>query len=328
MTDQLSRPEKTPVAVFLYNRPTHARLVLESLSRCRRLDEGAVRIYCDGAKRESDSEAVAATRQVAREWSSRFESQVVERDANLGLARSIVTAVSELCDSHGRVIVVEDDFSLSPSFLDYMLSALDRYGDEPNVYQVSGYMFPIRHSPTPDAFFLPLTTTWGWATWSRAWRVFDWNAADARELLSDPATRRSFNLNNAYPYAEMLETTLRGENDSWGILFWWAVFKAGGLVLHPRKSLVWNGGVDATGTHYGDQLWSNQSLTEFTADEWSGGSFLLPDKVAVDEAAFGKVVEYLRSEQSSGSLFERIRRRIIQRRRQKEHERIYTNNAP
>jgi hypothetical protein len=316
--------KKTPIALFLYNRSAHARLVLESLSQCRRLDECVLRIYCDGPKRSEDAESVAAAREVAREWADQLNAEVIERDTNLGLARSIVDGVSELCDSYGRVIVIEDDFLLSPSFLDYMLSALDRYENETNVYQICGYMFPIRHAPEPDAFFLPLTTTWGWATWSRAWKIFDWNAPQADELLSDPEVRRRFNLNNAYPYAEMLEGRLRKKNDSWGILFWWAVFKAGGLVLHPRKSLVWNGGFDESGTHCGDQAWSSQSLSEI---DWTTASFRFPSEVAVDELAFGKVVRYLRSEQSEGNLFERIRRRILQRRGRKESQRVHATNA-
>lgn len=326
MTDGASQ-QKTPIAVFLYNRPAHARLALESLSHCRRLAECSVKIYCDGPKRAEDVEQVTLAREVAHHWASRRGAEVIERETNLGLARSIVNGVSELCQSHGRVIVVEDDFSLSPSFLDYMLLALDRYADKPNVYQISGYMFPIRHAENGDAFFLPLTTTWGWATWARAWRIFDWNAAGAHDSLLDPEMRRRFNLNNAYPYAEMLEEKLKGENDSWGILFWWAVFKAGGLVLHPRKSLVWNGGFDESGTHCGDQSWSNQSFAEITGDTWSTRPFILPEEVVPDELAFSKVVRFLRSEQSDGNLIERIRRRILQRRGRKETERIHANNA-
>jgi hypothetical protein len=316
--------QKTPIALFIYNRPAHTRVVLESLSRCRRLDECSLKIYCDGPKRAEDAAAVNEAREVAREWAARFDAELIERDSNLGLARSVVNGVSQLCDTHGRVIVIEDDFSLSPAFLDYMLSALDRYEDEPSVYQICGYMFPIRHAPQPDAFFLPLTTTWGWATWSRAWRVFDWRPADA-ESLRDPEVRRRFNLNNAYPYAEMLERKLNGENDSWGILFWWAVFRANGLVLHPRKSLVWNGGFDASGTHCGDQAWTSQALSEIASDQWTTKPFQFPEQVATDELAFGKVIRYLRAEQSEGNFFERIRRRILQRRGRKETERIHAN---
>lgn len=325
---ELSPKQKTPIALFLYNRPAHAKVLLESLSRCRRLNECSVKIYCDGPKSPDDSAAVTATREIAREWAGRQHGEVVERDSNLGLTRSVSGGVSELCETHGRVIVVEDDFSLSPAFLDYMLSALDLYAEEPNVYQISGYMFPIRHAATPDAFFLPLTTTWGWATWSRAWQIFDLTPGDAEELLRDPEVRRRFNLNNAYPYAEMLTGKLKGENDSWGILFWWAVFRAGGLVLHPRRSLVWNGGFDQSGTHCGDQTWSNQSLAEIEDDPWVTKPFLFPKRVAVDELAYSKVVRFLRSEQSEGNLLERIRRRILQRRGRKESEHLHAKNAP
>jgi hypothetical protein len=316
--------QKTPNALFIYNRPAHTRVVLESFSSCRRLDECSLKIYCDGPKRAEDAATVNEAREVAREWAARLDAELIEQDSNLGLARSVVSGVSELCDTHGRVIVIEDDFALSPAFLDYMLSALDRYEDEPSVYQICGYMFPIRHAPHPDAFFLPLTTTWGWATWSRAWRVFDWRPADA-ESLRDPEVRRRFNLNNAYPYAEMLERKLNGENDSWGILFWWAVFRANGLVLHPRKSLVWNGGFDASGTHCGDQAWTSQALSEIASDQWTTKPFQFPEQVATDELAFGKVIRYLRAEQSEGNFFERIRRRILQRRGRKETERIHAN---
>jgi len=322
---EATQKQKTPIALFIYNRPAHTRVVLESLSRCRRLDECSLKIYCDGPKRAEDAAAVSAAREVAREWAGRLDAEVVERDSNRGLAQSVVNGVSELCESHGRVIVIEDDFSLSPAFLDYMLSALDAYADAPNVYQICGYMFPIRHAPKPDAFFLPLTTTWGWATWSRAWRICDWQPENAEELLGDPEVRRRFNLNNAYPYAEMLERKLNGENDSWGILFWWAVFRANGLVLHPRKSLVWNGGFDASGTHGSDQAWTGQSVADIARDEWVGKPFLFPEQVATDELAFGKVIRYLRSEQSEGNFLERLRRRILQRRGRKETERIHAN---
>jgi hypothetical protein len=316
--------KKTPIALFIYKRPAHTRVALESLSRCRRLDECSLKIWCDGPKRPEDVANVNAAREVAREWAGRLNAEVVERDANVGLAKSVVSGVSELCEKHGRVIVIEDDFSLSPAFLDYMLSALDGYENEPNVYQISGYMFPIRHAPKPDAFFLPLTTTWGWATWSRAWRIFDSRPGDA-DAVRDPEVRRRFNLNNAYPYAEMLERTLNGENDSWGILFWWAVFRANGLVLHPRKTLVWNGGFDESGVHCGDQAWTSQSVAEIASDPWATRPFLFPEQVATDQIAFGKVIRYLRSEQSEGNLLERIRRRILQRRGRKETARIHAN---
>lgn len=289
----MSAPGVTPVAVFAYNRPEHVAAALDSLARCARLAECRVHVFCDGPKGPEGAAAVEATRRVVRERVRGLGAEVIERDANLGLARSIVTAVTDLCDRYGRVIVVEDDFVLAPDFLDYMLRALDRYEGAENVFQVSGFMFPVAHPDTPDAFFLPLATTWGWATWARAWKAFDWNAAGAAEALRDPETRARFDLGGAYPYAAMLEDRLGGRNDSWGILWWWAVFQAGGLVLHPRRSLVWVGGMDGTGTHSGTGDRMGQPAVERFREPALGGAPRFPERVAPDPEAFGRVSGFL-----------------------------------
>jgi hypothetical protein len=290
---------KTPIALFVYNRPQHTHRMLETLSRCARLEECRPYIFCDGAKREEHAADVEAARAVVREWAGQAGAEVVERTENRGLARSIVSGVGELCEEYGRVIVVEDDLVLSPSFLDYMLQSLERYAGEPQVYQISGYMFPVEHPPQPDAFFMPLTTTWGWATWRRAWRIFDWEPNGARAMLADANVRRRFDLDGSYPYSAMLEQRLEGLNDSWGILWWWAVFKAGGLVLHPRRSLVWNGGFDGSGTHCGNTTDAPPEIPADFAPARLPRSLALPDRVETDDAALLRIVKFMRGQQQA-----------------------------
>jgi hypothetical protein len=243
------------------------------------------------------------------EWANQYGAEVLERDENLGLAQSIVSGVSELCEKYSRAIVIEDDLILSPRFLDFMIRALDAYENEANVYQVSGYMFPLEHPPLPSAFFLPLVTTWGWATWRRAWNPVDWTAAGASEMLRDPKRLKAFDLDNSYPYSKMLSDRLTGQNDSWGILFWWTVFKCGGLVLHPSQSLVLNRGFDSSGTHCGDQSWSAEEQLSVGNNE-PVVPFQLPDRVEIDESAFNRIKHFLKKEQYPTSLSGRLWRRI------------------
>jgi hypothetical protein len=155
-----------------------------------------------------------------RKWAPRLGAKVIESDTNRGLAKSIVSGVTELCERYGRVIVLEDNFALSPDFLRYMKTALDGYENEPNVYQVAGYMFPVEHPREPDAFFMPMTSTWGWATWQRAWKIFDWSATGWEEMRRNTRERKRFDLDGTYPYSAMLEKRLAGENDSWSIPRW------------------------------------------------------------------------------------------------------------
>jgi len=301
----------TPVALFAYNRPAHTAAALEALARCERLTECRVHVFCDGSKGPGDAAAVAATRKVVRDRAEVLNAAVVEREANLGCAASIVTGVSDLCTAHGRVIVVEDDLVVAPDFVDYMLRALERYEGVEEVFQVSGFMYPVAHPEAPDAFFLPLTTAWGWATWARAWKAFDRHPAGAAEALRDPETRRRFDLGGAYPYAAMLEARLADRNDAWDILWWWAVFRANGLVLHPRRSLVWVGGMDGTGTHFGTGDPLGQPPVEGFREPALSGAPRFPERVAADPEAFARVTAYLDERFGEGSrhLANRLARR-------------------
>ena len=289
------RKGKTPIALFSYNRPKHVELALETLVRCSRFKECELHIYCDGPKDPAQHSAVEASREVVRAWQRRLGCEIIKRRGeNLGLARSIVSGVSDLCAEYGRAIVL-DDLAVAPDFLDYMLQALDSYRDRSEVYQISGYMFPVVHPPKPDAFLLPLTTTWGWATWDRAWRIFDWSAPGNAHAFSDTIIRRAFDLDDSYPYTEMLRQRLSGQNDSWGILWWWSVFQAGGMVLHPRQSLVWVGGFDGSGTHCGELPEPLAASPREIDRAVLTNPMVFPSDVTVDNTAFDRIKTHLRS---------------------------------
>ena len=258
--------KRTPVAFFAYNRPEHADRALRSLSACRRFDECDLFLFADGPKSEAARERVEATRAVLRDWSQRLGAELVERPANLGLARSIHSGVSELCDRYGRVVVVEDDLVLGADFLDFMITALDRYADDAAVMQLGGYTLSPPKGLSDDAFLLPVTTTWGWATWKRAWEAFSWEPQAVDEARRDTEWKRLFDLDGPGFYSGMLEDRLAGRNNSWGILWWYAVSRRRGLVVYPAQTLVWNGGFDGSGVHCGDADFTGQ--TSINPDAW------------------------------------------------------------
>lgn len=248
MTTSASTTTLAPIALFAYKRPGHLRRTLEALRRDPLFDRSPVRIYCDGARSDADVEAVRETRQVAQTLATPLTT-VVLRDENLGLRRSIVAGVDELTAAFGTVIVIEDDLTVGPQFLSYMNAALVHYQDQERIFQVSGHMFPVTLADGSGPVFLPFTTTWGWATWRRAWRHFDPQASGYQSLTNDRALRRRFDLNGSYPYFRMLRRQLEGQLDSWGILWYLSVFRCGGITVYPRQSLVANEGFDGSGTH-------------------------------------------------------------------------------
>jgi GT2 family glycosyltransferase len=278
-----------PIALFVYRRPDHTRRTLESLLRNPEARESPLYVFCDGPRSAKDAAGVAETREIVRSLAHPL-LEVVARDANLGLARSVIAGVSTVTSAHGSAIVLEDDLVLAPTFLAFMNAALERYRDAPEVFAVSGYTYPADLEDRPaDAVFLPLIASWGWATWERAWRRFVPGEESYARLRRDRALRRRFDV-GGYPFYAMLEQQQRGEVDSWAIRWYASVFLNGGMTLFPTRSLVTNVGLDGTGVHCGT---SRSPVSAGTATAFAVDRF---PPVRVDEVALERIARTLGTE--------------------------------
>jgi hypothetical protein len=240
---------RAPIALFVYNRPRHTLATLAALRANPLAPQSDLYVFSDAPRKPEAASSVAQVRESLRSIDGFKSVTVVERTSNMGLAASITEGLNGLCERHGRAIVVEDDLATSPHFLDYMNAALERYETEDRVMQISGHMFVASLATTDDAIFLPFITSWGWATWARAWRHYDPLALEYPRLLEDPALRRRFDLNGHYPYFRMLQAQQHGKIDSWAIRWYLSVFCRNGLALYPKKSMVRNLGFDGSGVN-------------------------------------------------------------------------------
>lgn len=242
-------PTRAPIALFIFNRPGHLRKTLTALAQCAGFADTPVFVFGDGARGPEDAALVAAARAVARDVLG-DRATYVFADSNMGLSRSVIAGVTSVLAAHGRVIVLEDDLDLAPGFLTYMNAALEHFETEAAVFQIAGYAFDAPElAGRQQAALLPFCTTWGWGTWRRAWDHFDADAAGWDALTSDKALRRRFNLGGVYDYATMMERQMAGKRDSWGIRWYWSVFRHNGLVLYPPRTFVRNTGFDGSGSH-------------------------------------------------------------------------------
>ena len=284
------------MAFFAYNRPSHTEAALRRLAACRRISEVQVILYSDAPKNEKSREGVELTRGVLREHATGLGARIVERETNMGLCGSISSAVTQLCAEYGRVIVLEDDLQVRPDFVDFMLQGLEKYRDEEKVMQISGFLYDIPVDAAGDGFFIPLTTTWGWATWRRAWESFSLAPEGVERWLADEGNTKGFDLGlDSRPYSSMLKDRLAGRNDSWGIFWWYAVHRKKGLVLYPKSTLVYNVGFDGSGTHCAPGSGFGAEGVADLDKPSLGNPITLPSIVEADVKVFGGVCGYLRA---------------------------------
>lgn len=294
-----------PIALFVYNRPNHTAKTLDFLCRCRGSSQSMLFVFSDGPKKPEDEVLVAETREVIRKSHWPGKTYIIESLGNKGLANSIISGVTKLVDEYDRVIVLEDDLLVAPCFLEYMNHSLERYAQEEKVLQVSGYMFPVNIDSVEDTFFMPQAPSWGWATWKRAWDLFDENAKDYKTLLTDKSMRKKFDLNGSYPYTDMMVRQMEGKIDSWAIRWYWSFFKAEGLCLFPKKSLVINIGMDGSGTHCGN-ISVKQDLSFVDID--INKKILFPAKISSNSEAFIYTCNFIKKRES---LFVKLKRRAM-----------------
>lgn len=249
-----------PILLFVYNRPQHVQQLVASLLANAEAAQSTLYVYADGAKGESDKAAVEEVRGLIHNISGFASVNIVEREENWGLARNVIDGVSTVVKKHGRVIVLEDDLVVAPYFLRFMNEALETYKDEPKVGHIQACDYT--QDPTlPNTFLIKWTGSWGWATWERAWQLFNPDGATLLRELEAHKLTKTFDFNGKYGYTRMLRRQVEGLNNSWAIRWNASLFLHDVLSLNVGKALVQNNGFDGTGTNcgggglYASNLW-------------------------------------------------------------------------
>jgi hypothetical protein len=237
-----------PIALFVYNRPDHTRRTLTYLQKNELADASRLFIFCDGAKTVADKIKVDQVRQLVSEVSGFKSVKVIEREQNLGLANSIISGVTQLVNEYGKVIVFEDDLLSSPYTLQYFNEALDRYRDEEKVMHIGAYMYNLPDKHLPQTFFYRAASSWGWATWARAWVHFE---PDIDKLMAQFNEHKInlFSIEKTMNFWKQVQEFKAGKNNSWAIRWYASIFLKDGLTLNPSLSFINNIGHDGTGVH-------------------------------------------------------------------------------
>jgi len=279
---------RAPIVLFTYARPYHVRLTVESLLGNPEVSEHELIVFSDAARTLDKQPAVEVVRAYLKSITGFRLVTIYYREKNFGLAKSIISGLSQVLTAHERVIVLEDDLVTSPYFLAYMNESLDRYATDERIISIHGYVYPIEDQ-LPDAFFLPGADCWGWGTWRRGWNLFNENGEQLLQELKRLDQIDEFDFHGAYDFSGMLKSQIKGENDSWAIRWHASAYINGKLTLHPGKSFVQNIGHDDSGEHSALTKQYDVQLSE-----------VIPDLSAVEiepsEQAYGAFKEfYLRN---------------------------------
>lgn len=292
-----------PIALFVYNRPQHTERTLKFLKQNELAAESRLYIFSDGARTEADEQAVNEVRELIHNTEGFKSVIVIERTENMGLANSIIAGVNRLVADYKQVIVFEDDLITSPYTLTYFNEALDLYRNEEKIMHIGAYMYNLKDHHLPETFFYRAATSWGWATWDRAWQHFE---PDIDSLIGQFNLQKKydFSIENTMNFWKQMQDYKNGKNNSWAIRWYASIFLKGGLTLNPSHSLVNNIGHDGTGIHSGindiyNVVINPKPITEF------------PSELAENPQAYAAIKGFLSGRK--GSLWQRLKRFLVER---------------
>lgn len=226
-----------PIVLFTYNRIRNTRDTIECLLKNREAVLSDLYIYSDAAKNNTAKDKVAEVRQYIHNLSGFNSITIIERDKNWGLAKNIVDGVTTIVNKYGKVIVLEDDHSVSPYFLKYMNEGLERYKNNEDIISIHGYMYPHREK-LPEAFLIKGADCWSWATWKRGWSLFSFDANKLYSEIKKSHKVREFDFNYSYHYLKMLKRQTKGVANSWAICWYASAFLNNKYTLYPGQSLM------------------------------------------------------------------------------------------
>lgn len=270
-----------PIVLFTFNRLGHTEQTIEALKKNKESLLSELIIYSDGPRSEKDIEKVTAVRNYLKTVSGFKSVKIFESQINKGLAKSIISGVTQTLKNYETVIILEDDMVTSSYFLSYMNQGLMLYRNDEVVASIHGYFFPVGDENLPETFFIKGADCWGWATWRRSWKYFEPNGWKLLMLILLSGRQREFDFNNSYGYTRMLFSQCIGRINSWAIRWYASAFLRNKLTLYPRVSLVKNIGFDDMGTH--TRPWHKKAFDTTITD----ASFLLK-KIEIKESETGR----------------------------------------
>lgn len=247
--------EYAPIVLFTYNRKDYTERILSSINSVRGANESELFIYSDAPASDSASADVIEVRNTIhnfiKEKSSFRKVTVVEAEKNKGLAKSIIEGVTDIISKYGKVIVLEDDLIVSTDFIEYMNAGLEYYSNNPKIWALSGYSFPMKalDNYRDDVYLAMRGSSWGWATWADRWTTVDWEVKDYETIKYDWKKRLDFGRwGRDMPF--MLDANVYGLNHSWAIRWCYSAYKQQKYTVYPKISRIVNAGTDGSGTNF------------------------------------------------------------------------------
>lgn len=285
----MQQPLETPILFLVFNRPDITRVVFDQIKKAK---PKYLFVAADGARSSvsGEIEKCEHTRNIIKEVNWPCDLKTLFRDKNLGCGRAVSSAIAWFFEQVPEGIILEDDCYPDLSFFSYCTELLSRYRNTNQVMLIGGNNFQDGISRGNGSYyFTHYPEIWGWASWRRAWKNYDFNMTDLE------ATFKTGNLENIFKtkeekkyWLEKFSQAKNGKTNTWDYQLMYSILKSNGIAISPQVNLVKNIGIENNPTHLSLADSKKDLKTNILAFPLAHPAKMVVDKTA-DRYTFSKI---------------------------------------
>jgi hypothetical protein len=240
---------ETPILFLVFNRPDLTEEVFETI---RNRQPSRLYVAADGPRphKSGELQLCAETRKIVERVDWDCDIHKLYREQNLGCGRAVSTAITWFFEHESEGVILEDDCLPDASFYPFCSEMLKRYRDNEKVGSVSGNNFlpPGMRVAAPYSFS-KYAQIWGWASWARFWKNYDFELSGEEEEWEEIIRRVNPIEYHARYWLEVFRAMKSGLLDTWDYQVIFSAWKRGFVHLYPGRNLISNLGYGETATH-------------------------------------------------------------------------------
>ena len=228
-----------PVVFIIFNRPDLTERVFEAIAKAK---PKRLLVIADGPRFPEEAEKCQKARAVIKkvDWDCKVDKDY--SDMNLGLERRVSTGLDWAFNRVSEAIILEDDCVPHPTFFRFCQELLERFRNDRRIMVISGQNLQFGNNHTNYSYYFSrYNHCWGWASWRRAWQLFDFDMKLWPEIRDGQFFTKMFS--NAYDasyWTNIFQSLYDGRLNSWAYRWTLTCWINSGLTILPSVNLISN----------------------------------------------------------------------------------------
>ena len=241
---------KTPIAFLIFNRPDTTAKVFAAI---RQAKPSKLLVIADAARsdRPEEAERCRETRAIIDriDWDCQVLTDYAEE--NMGCQHRVSSGLNWVFDTVEEAIILEDDCVPHPSFFPFCEHLLERHRHDNRIAVITGQNVQLGKKRTDSSYYFSrYNHCWGWASWRRAWKDFDFEMKQWSRVKAEGWLKDILQDEGAVKYwEERFESVYEGTLNSWAIRWMFSCWMQNYLTVISNVNLISNIGFGEQSTH-------------------------------------------------------------------------------